>query len=148
MIELPSDVGASELNVDVDSYHSPTKSTQLPSKSNIKDTVSALLKAKNPIIWSGMGVLFSQSTEELKELAELLSLPVYTSMPGKSGFDETHPLSLGAGSGATTAAAIKWLNESDLILALGTSLTRTPYARTIPEGKTIIHNVVSVEDIN
>ena len=148
MIELPSDVGASEINIDIDSYHSPTKSTQLPSISSIKDTVSALLKAKNPIIWSGMGVLFSQSTEELKELAELLSLPVYTSMPGKSGFDETHPLSLGAGSGATTAAAVKWLDESDLILALGTSLTRTPYARTIPEGKTIIHNVVSVEDIN
>tara|TARA_Y100001970_G_scaffold75753_2_gene96010 strand:- start:7302 stop:8933 length:1632 start_codon:yes stop_codon:yes gene_type:complete len=148
MIELPSDVGASEINIDIDSYHSPTKSTQLPSISSIKDTVSALLKAKNPIIWSGMGVLFSQSTEELKELAELLSLPVYTSMPGKSGFNETHPLSLGAGSGATTAAAVKWLDESDLILALGTSLTRTPYARTIPEGKTIIHNVVSVEDIN
>ena len=72
MIELPSDVGASEINIDIDSYHSPTKSTQLPSISSIKDTVSALLKAKNPIIWSGMGVLFSQSTEELKELAELL----------------------------------------------------------------------------
>ena len=148
MIELPSDVGASELNIDIDTYHSPTKNIQLPSKSSIKDTVSALLKAKNPIIWSGMGVLFSQSTEELKELAELLSLPVYTSMPGKSGFDETHPLSLGAGSGATTGAAVKWLDESDLVLALGTSLTRTPYARTIPDGKTIIHNVVSVEDIN
>ena len=148
MIELPSDVGAEELSVDINSYHSPTKNTQIPSNSSIKDTVAALLKAKNPIIWSGMGVLFSQATDELKELAELLSLPVYTSMPGKSGFDETHPLSLGAGSGATTAAAVKWLNESDLILALGTSLTRTPYARTIPEGKIIIHNVVSVEDIN
>jgi acetolactate synthase-1/2/3 large subunit len=148
MIELPSDVGAEELSVDINSYHSPTKNTQIPSNSSIKDTVAALLKSKNPIIWSGMGVLFSQATDELKELAELLSLPVYTSMPGKSGFDETHPLSLGAGSGATTAAAVKWLNESDLILALGTSLTRTPYARTIPEGKIIIHNVVSVEDIN
>jgi acetolactate synthase-1/2/3 large subunit len=148
MIELPSDVGAEELSVDINSYHSPTKNIQIPSNSSIKDTVAALLKAKNPIIWSGMGVLFSQATDELKELAELLSLPVYTTMPGKSGFDETHPLSLGAGSGATTAAAVKWLNESDLILALGTSLTRTPYARTIPEGKIIIHNVVSVEDIN
>lgn len=148
MIELPSDVGAEELSVDINSYHSPTKNTQIPSNSSIKDTVAALLKSKNPIIWSGMGVLFSQATDELKELAELLSLPVYTSMPGKSGFDETHPLSLGAGSGATTAAAVKWLNESDLILALGTSLTRTPYARTIPAGKIIIHNVVSVEDIN
>jgi acetolactate synthase-1/2/3 large subunit len=148
MIELPSDVGAEELSVDINSYHSPTKNIQIPSNSSIKDTVAALLKAKNPIIWSGMGVLFSQATDELKELAELLSLPVYTTMPGKSGFDETHPLSLGAGSGATTAAAVKWLNESDLILALGTSLTRTPYARTIPAGKIIIHNVVSVEDIN
>ena len=69
-------------------------------------------------------------------------------MPGKSSFDERHPLSLGAGSGATTLAAHKWLKECDLVFALGSSLTRTSYGQSIPPGKIIIQNTDSIDDIN
>jgi thiamine pyrophosphate-dependent acetolactate synthase large subunit-like protein len=69
-------------------------------------------------------------------------------MPGKSGFDEHHPLSLGSGSGATTLQARRWLQESDLLLGLGSSLTRTSYGQPIPDGKIMIHNTESIEDIN
>jgi thiamine pyrophosphate-dependent acetolactate synthase large subunit-like protein len=69
-------------------------------------------------------------------------------MPGKSGFDERHPLALGAGSSSTSLHARRWLQESDLLLALGSSLTRTSYGQPIPDGKTIIHNTESIEDIN
>ena len=61
-------------------------------------------------------------------------------MPGKSSFDERHPLALGAGCGTTTEMAHKWLTESDLIIALGTSLTRSPYGQKILPNKLIIHN--------
>ena len=86
--------------------------------------------------------------EELKELAELTRIPVYCTMPGKSSFDERHPLSLGSGSGATTLPARRWIQESDVLFAVGSSMTRTPYGQPIPEGKTIIHNVEGIEDIN
>ena len=100
------------------------------------------------MIWSGMGVLFADATEELKELAELSQIPVYCTMPGKSSFDERHPLSLGSGSGATTLPAWRWLQESDVLFAVGSSMTRTSYGQPIPDGKTIIHNVEGIDDIN
>ena len=62
--------------------------------------------------------------------------------------DERHPLALGAGSGTTTKPAHVWLAESDLLLGLGTSLTRSPYGQAIRGGKVLIHNTVNPDDIN
>ena len=40
----------------------------------------------------------AEASAELQEFAELTEVPVYCTMPGKSGFDERHPLALGSGS--------------------------------------------------
>jgi thiamine pyrophosphate-dependent acetolactate synthase large subunit-like protein len=40
------------------------------------------------------------------------------------------------------------LQESDVLFAVGSSMTRTGYGQPIPDGKVIIHNVESIEDIN
>jgi thiamine pyrophosphate-dependent acetolactate synthase large subunit-like protein len=114
----------------------------------IKDAVRLLLGAQKPLIWSGMGTLMSEASDALRELAELTQVPVYCTMPGKSGFDERHPLALGAGSSSTSLHARRWIQESDVLLALGSSLTRTSYGQPIPAGKTIIHNTESLEDLN
>src|SRR5438093_12094875 len=68
-------------------------------------------------------------------------------MPGKSGFDERHPLALGSGSSSTSLQARQWIQESDTLLALGSSLTRTGYGQPIPGGKIMLHNTESLEDI-
>ena len=39
------------------------------------------------------------------------------------------------------------MQESDVLLALGSSLTRTGYGQPIPDGKIMIHNTESLEDI-
>jgi len=148
VVEMPSDVCSQEAPEESLSHHSPKISLQVPLRSDIRDAVSLLLSANRPMIWSGMGVLFSGATAELKELAELTEIPVYTTMPGKSSIDERHPLALGGGSGSTTLPAYKWLQESDVLFALGSSMTKTGYAQPIPPGKMIIHSVASVEDIN
>ena len=148
IVEIPADVGGQEIPETALNYHPPKRWEQAPSTSDIKDAVKLLLNANKPVIWSGMGVLFSSATEELKELAELTEIPVYCTMPGKSSFDERHPLSLGAGSGSTSLPARRWLQESDVLFAIGSSMTRTGYGQPIPDGKVIIHNVESIEDIN
>ena len=148
IVEIPADVGGQEIPEEALSYQPPKRSLQSPSISDIKDAVKLLLNAQKPVIWSGMGVLFATATEELRELAELTEIPVYCTLPGKSSFDERHPLSLGAGSSATSLPARRWLQESDVLFAVGSSMTRTSYGQPIPGGKVIIHNVESIEDIN
>jgi acetolactate synthase-1/2/3 large subunit len=148
VVEMPSDVSDQEVPEGSPLYYSPKVSIQVPSTSDIKDAVKALLEARKPVIWSGMGVLLSGATAELREFAELTEIPVYTTMPGKSAIDERHPLALGGGSSATTLAAQQWLQESDVLFAVGSSMTKTGYGQPIPPGKTIIHSVSSPEDIN
>jgi thiamine pyrophosphate-dependent acetolactate synthase large subunit-like protein len=148
IVETPSDVGLQEVPDDALNYKPPKRSLQIPAAGDIKDAVTELLNATKPVIWSGMGVLLSGATEALREFAELTEIPVYCTMPGKSSFDERHPLSVGSGSGATTLPARQWLQESDVLLAIGSSLTRTHYGQPIPDGKIIIHNAESIEDIN
>ena len=148
IVEIPSDVGVQEVSEEDLDYRSPKRSPQSPATSDIKEAVTLLLNAKKPVIWSGMGVLMSKATEELRELAELTEIPVYSTMPGKSSFDDRHPLALGAGSSATSLPARTWLQESDVLFAVGSSMTRTSYGQPIPDGKVIIHNTESIEDLN
>ncbi len=147
IVEVPADVGTQEVPDASLHYSPPKRYLQAPSASAVKDAVRLLLGAKKPLIWSGMGTLMAQASPGLSQLAELLEIPVYCTMPGKSGFDERHPLALGAGSGATGLHARKWIQESDVLLALGSSLTRTGYGQPIPDGKAMIHNTESIEDI-
>ena len=148
VVELPGDVSTMEVSESALNYQPPKRHPQQPSAGDIKDAVKALLAARKPMIWSGMGVLLGGATEELREFAELTEIPVYCTMPGKSGFNERHPLSLGSGSGATTQQARTWLNESDVLFAVGSSLSITGYGQSIPGGKIMIHNTESIEDLN
>jgi thiamine pyrophosphate-dependent acetolactate synthase large subunit-like protein len=148
VVEMTEDVCAQEVPAEAQNYHSPVRVRQVPAQGDIKDAVQALLNAKRPVIWAGRGVLFSDATQELKELAELTGVAVFCTMPGKSAFDERHPLALGAGSGATTLAAHQWLADCDVLLALGSSLTRSFYGQKIPPGKTLIQNSNNPDDIN
>lgn len=148
IVEIPQDIATQQVPESVLNYHPPKRMRQSPEASAVKDAVKLLLNAKKPLIWAGMGVLFSGATAELKELAELTEIPVYTTMPGKSAMDERHPLALGAGSSSTSLPAYRWIQDSDVLFAIGSSMTRTSYGQPIPPGKVIIHSVESLEDIN
>jgi acetolactate synthase-1/2/3 large subunit len=148
IVEIPADVGTQDVSEVALHYQPPKRFPQTPSVSAIKDAVRLLLRAKKPLIWSGMGTLMAEASAELRELAELTAIPVYCTMPGKSGFDERHSLALGAGSSSTGLHARRWIQECDVLLALGSSLTRTSYGQPIPAGKVIIHNTESLEDID
>ena len=148
ILEIPADVSTQEVPESGLNYQPPKRMPQAPGRGDVAEAARLLLNARKPVIWSGMGVLFSSATAELRSLAELTQIPVYTTMPGKSSFDERHPLSLGAGSAATSLPARQWIQDSDVLFAVGSSMTRTSYGQPIPDGKVIIHNVESIEDIN
>ena len=148
VVEMTSDVCSLEVPKDSENYCSPRSAKIIPSQNDIRDAVKYLMKAKKPLIWAGGGVLMSGASKELKKLVEFTGIPVFTTMQGKSAFDERHPLSLGAGCGTTTLAAHNWLKNSDVVLVLGSSLTRTPYGQVLSSEKTLLHNTIDPEDLN
>ena len=148
VVEMPIDVCMADIPERAQPYTSPMPALSEPSPNDLDDAAKALVAAKNPLIWAGAGVLSGGATEELRALAELLDIPVYTSMPGKSAFDERHPLSLGAGGSTVTGPARQWLDSADVIFAIGASLTSSPYAQRFSLEKFLIHSVINIDEIN
>ena len=148
VVELTGDVCMEDVPEESMNYTSPVSPKHQPSKTDVQDAVKALLNAKNPLIWAGAGVMSADATQQLKEFAELMDVPVFTTMPGKSAFDERHALSLGTGGMTATKAGRQWIDDCDVLFAIGASLTSSPYAQAIPEGKFVIHGVLNPEELN
>src|SRR5205823_12402720 len=116
---------------------------------DVDRAAAALLEARSPVIFAGQGVTYSEATEDLVQLAELLQAPVMTTLLGKGAFPEDHPLSAGTAAGVRTGAASHYLNTSDLVFAIGTSLTRHGISSAaVPPGKVIIQATNDPRDVN
>jgi thiamine pyrophosphate-dependent acetolactate synthase large subunit-like protein len=93
-------------------------------------------------------VLRARASAELVALAELLGAPVLTTNPGKSAFPEDHELSLGACAVNPPGPLKQFLEAADLVLAVGSSLTATPFNPQLPPGKSVILATNSEYDVN
>jgi thiamine pyrophosphate-dependent acetolactate synthase large subunit-like protein len=107
-----------------------------------KAAVDLLLQATRPVVLAGTGVDWAGAREEVRELAELLSLPVAVSYTAKGVFPENHPLALGCLGFGSRPYARKFFQEADLILALGATFSEGTTMRfgheIIPENARII----------
>lgn len=81
-----------------------------------------LVAAQAPIMLTGMGIHMAKAYAEVQELAELIGLPVATSVLGKSTIAETHDLALGLTGNLGQKIANEKLLAADLIFAVGTGL--------------------------
>ncbi len=79
--------------------------------------VDAIGKARQPVIVSGSGVLWSQAWDEMKAFVEKAGIPFYTTPQGRGVVPDDHPYSY-------LTMRNDAFREADLILVLG---TRTNY---------------------
>ena len=147
LIEVPAEVWEAEYRGELDYKPVPVQRTA-PDPDAVKRAVALLLAAKNPLLLAGQGVLYAQASEQLSALAELVPAPVATTNPGKSAIAESHPLALGASTRSRPKMFTDFMARADLVLAIGTSLTRTPFGPGVPPGKIIIHCTNDDADIN
>lgn len=146
LLELPSKIGAMEMPGEFD-YAPVPHLRAAPDPADIKRIADLLLKAEHPVIHAGQGVLYAGATAELVRFAELIQAPVLTTNTGKGAFPEDHPLSLGAFVVSGTKHGFHFLKQADVILGMGSSLTRNNWAPQIPPGKRIIHCTNDPSDI-
>jgi thiamine pyrophosphate-dependent acetolactate synthase large subunit-like protein len=129
--------------------YEPIKPTRYgPDPAAVKEAAKVLVEAKRPVIYAGHGVHWAEAYDELKELAELLAIPVCTSLQGKSSFDETHPLSLGSGGRAYPRQVRHFLDKCDVLFGIGCSFTETNFGISMPKGKTVIHTTLDPNHLN
>jgi len=147
VVEIPHDAFADEVPEPLN-YTPVIKTRSAPDPADVARVAEVLMKAERPVIYAGQGVHWAEAYAELKALAELLAIPVCTSLPGKSAFDESHPLSLGSGGAAYPKTVPHFLHRADVIFGIGCSFSETAFGIGMPTGKTIIHSTMDAKDLN
>ena len=107
----------------------------------IKEAAHLILRAEKPILYVGGGVLKARAASALRELAEMLQIPVVTTLMARGAFPDNHPLCVGMPGMHGTATAITAMQKSDLLIALGARFDDRVTGRVnsfAPEAK-IIH---------
>ena len=142
LIDVPKEVQEGELTKFDDSLietpgYNPTV------KGNIKQIKKArdlIKQAKKPMILAGAGVIISNACCELKTLANTINAPVMTSLLGKGAFDETDDLALGMLGMHGRKVSNDYINESDLLIAIGVRFSDRTTGRLdsfVPDTKVI-----------
>ena len=121
LVDLPKDIQVAETNFEYPkklsmASYNPTHSGHIK---QIKMAAQSIEKAKRPVILGGGGVIISNASSELKNLAFKTNTPVTTTLMGLGSFPETHPLSLGMLGMHGTPYANYAISVADLIIALG-----------------------------
>ncbi|OFZ98851.1 MAG: hypothetical protein A3H35_09535 [Betaproteobacteria bacterium RIFCSPLOWO2_02_FULL_62_17] len=118
----------------------------------VQAAIDMLGNARNPYVYVGAGVLGSKASADLVELAELLTLPVATTLNGKSAFPENHALSLGIGGfsralysslQATITAA-----NADVVLTVGAGFKQHATTAALPKGTRHIQVDVDADELH
>lgn len=86
----------------------------------VERAAQLLWNAKRPLIYCGNGVILSEASDELVEVAEYLAAPVSSTMTAPDVMRNDHPL-YGGFSGVVGTETGNWLAQNtDVVLALGT----------------------------
>ncbi len=100
----------------------PSYRTQAP-RASLERMLDALVTARRPVIVAGGGAVLSGAWQEITRVAEVLHIPVTTTINGKGSIDETHEWSIGViGGNGGRPYANQLLAEADCIWYLGTKV--------------------------
>lgn len=136
LVSVPMDIFSKELDPSwFEKVKHHTKKLNKPSidDETAKGIIHTLVSAKNPLFYVGGGVILADAAKELRELVDLLNIPVAHSLMGKGVVSDDHPLTLGM----TGFWGTKFINDkckaADYIFALGTRFGEADSSSWEPE---------------
>lgn len=124
-IALPQDVQG-------ESYHYPSYffekrvhriTRPVPVVEELEDVVNAIEKSNRPVVIVGGGVRYSQAGETIEKFCEQFRIPFVETQAGKSSCKSSNQFNMGGGGVTGNISANLMLNESDLIIAVGSRLS-------------------------
>ena len=92
-----------------------------PATDEISQALDMIKNAKRPIVVMGHGA--TEARESVIQLGEKIGAPILTTFKGKGLIPDNHPNAAGVLGRSGTPIASWFMNETDLIIALGTSFS-------------------------
>jgi thiamine pyrophosphate-dependent acetolactate synthase large subunit-like protein len=118
-LDFPGDLlheSIDESKIDWSKSGQPILNTRpLAERGQVQALIEALGKAKQPIIISGSGVIFSQAWDEMRQFVEQAGIPFYTTPQGRGVLPDDHKYSYLT----MRSTAFK---EADLVIVIGTRM--------------------------
>jgi acetolactate synthase-1/2/3 large subunit len=152
LVDVPRDIQEAELDfeyparVDLPGWRPPAKVHPL----QIRDAAERIARAEKPVLYVGGGVLNGEAWNELRELAESGSLPVITTLMGKSAFPESHELHFGWPGMHGTKWSNLAMNTCDVLVAIGARFDDrvTGKLSAFAPGATVVHLDIDPAEIS
>jgi acetolactate synthase-1/2/3 large subunit len=138
MLHVPIDLGDGK--ADYSEYRPSVVVSYKAGNDKIIEAANLILKSERPVLAVGGGALRSRAFEELREFAEMLSIPVLRTETGMGAIPDKHPLVVGGLGFWRTDLAKKVYKDSDLIIAVGWHMeeTSTMGWETLPKDAKLI----------
>jgi len=152
LVDVPRDLQEATLDfvypdeVDLPGWRPPTKVHPL----QIREAARAIAHARKPVLYVGGGTLNGDACGELFRLAEVGTLPVVTTLMGKSAFPESHELHFGWPG----MHGAKWsnlaMNTCDVMVAIGSRFDDrvTGKLSAFAPGATVVHLDIDPAEIS
>ena len=118
LVDITKDVTANICEFEKKAVEYPAKPVRY-TEEDIEKAIALINQAKKPYIYLGGGVIASDASPEVKELAEKINAPVCDTLMGKGGFDGKHPLYTGMIGMHGTKTSNFGVSQCDLLIALG-----------------------------
>ena len=130
-IDIPLDIQASDVDIDSLQGFEPDKDNNISvtgsdgkvSDEEISSVVDHLKNSKRPALIIGNGVRLSHATDKIRELIDLMQIPVFTSWNGVDLIENDHPLYFGRPNIVGHRSSNLILQNADFVLSIGTRLS-------------------------
>jgi acetolactate synthase I/II/III large subunit len=135
LLDVPMDVFSAHVDAPAQEMSARRAGYSRPAGApdGVADAVQLLQNAQSPAIFAGNGVQLAEATAELKTLAELMALPVATTLMAKGVLSEDHPLACGMTGIWGTRVANETMRSADVVLAVGTGFGEADCSSWRPE---------------
>lgn len=122
VLAMPQDVQAEAFDWPVEMFEKRVWHVRRPAVSETEmERAAAIIKsAKRPLIVSGGGTIYSEASQELRDLASATGIPVSDTQAGKGAINFDHECAVG-GVGSTGANSANHLaDKADVVIGVGT----------------------------
>jgi len=148
-LNIPLDVQAVEIDPRPEQARRGTSSQSaipgLNRPAGVRDVLSLLIGSQRPLVVAGNGIHAAAVEEVFERFVTALGCPVVTTMGGMDLLEESHPLYLGRFGPTGQRRANFTLQNADLLLCLGTSMSVSSAgfdtARLAPRAKRVMVNI-------